>query len=390
MSEAPDRESDLANHPGRPRGRDELDPELLVLPRPGPRIGPLLALSVLVFCAYFLVRLWSDLVFAHRGDDPVQVKGVAGALAAADDSYVELDAVPDRAAIMRVYASEAREGHRLAPVLGSNDRLWILFAGSHWSETPAYDERVRGRIKQLDDLPFHEELAAQLARTRLPRALDIAAALAALPTGGVTELRDQSGDPVAIAPDTAVTVVQRGIGEARVTGFASDRQPDEKAWRAALEQAGLIEPGRPLDGQTDASWSWRVAAPDGVEPVAARLVAAKLFAARAETVDRTMKTVWRDLRVERGALVVAAGGQVERVTPEGIRALLVEAVHRAPDDARVLVTTDRPDDYHHVILLYVVLSVLTLVFAWALWRGLRAAPERAAAITVDEKGDDKP
>jgi hypothetical protein len=103
-----------------------------------------------------------------------------------------------------------------------------------------------------------------------------------------------------------------------------------------------------------------------------------------------MKTVWRDLRVERGALVVAAGGQVERVTPEGIRALLVEAVHRAPDDARVLVTTDRPDDYHHVILLYVVLSVLTLVFAWALWRGLRAAPERAAAITVDEKGDDKP
>ena len=66
--EAPDRE--LADHPGRPRGRDELDPELLVLPRPRASIGPLLALSVLVFCVYFLVRLRSDLVFAHAGDTP--------------------------------------------------------------------------------------------------------------------------------------------------------------------------------------------------------------------------------------------------------------------------------------------------------------------------------
>ena len=382
MSEAPDRESDLANHPGRPRERDELDPELLVLPRPRPRIGPLLALSVLVFCAYFLVRLRSDLVFAHRGDDPVQVKGVAGALAAADDSYIELDAVPDRAAVLRVYASEAREGHRLAPVLGSGDRLWILFAGSHWSETPSYDERVRGRIKTLADMPFHDPLIEELARTRLPRALDVAGAIAAV--GGAGELRDQSGDPVTVAPDTPVTVVQRGIGEARVTGYASERQPDEKAWRAALEQAGLIEPGRALESQNEASWSWRVPAPDGIEPVAARLVAARLFAARAETVDRTMKTAWRELRAEGGDLIV---GQ-ERVPPGGIRALLVDVVHRAPDGARVLVTTDRPGDYHHVIMICVALGVFGLLFAWALWRGLRAAPEGAAVI--DEKGNDKP
>ena len=46
--------SDLDEDPGRPRGRDEIDPELVVLPRPRPRIGWLLALSVLVFCAFFL------------------------------------------------------------------------------------------------------------------------------------------------------------------------------------------------------------------------------------------------------------------------------------------------------------------------------------------------
>src|SRR5919198_463265 len=86
--EAPGRE--LAEEPGRPRGRDEVDAELLVLPRPRPRVGPLLALSVVVFCVYFLVRLRSDLVFAHSGPDPAEVTGIAGAMAGELDSYVEL------------------------------------------------------------------------------------------------------------------------------------------------------------------------------------------------------------------------------------------------------------------------------------------------------------
>ncbi len=384
MSEAPDREPDLADHPGRRRGRDEIDPELLVLPRPRPRIGPLLALSVLVFCAYFLIRLRSDLVFAHSGADPVQVKGADGVLAADIDSYVELAAVPDRAATLRVFASDARDGHRLAPVVGSADRVWLLFGGSHWVESPAYDETVRGRVKRLSDLPFRDQLTEHLSRIQLPRALDERAALAALAGGKGqaperVQVRDVAGDPVAVVSSTPVTVLERTAGQARVTGFATDRHPDEKAWRAALEAAGIVAPGAPLESHTDASWSFLVAAPQGPEPVAAKLVGARLFGARAEPVDRTHRAVWSGLRVDGGELVLS-GEEPARLSPASITSILVEAQRRVPDDARVVVTTDRPDDYWHVTALYVVLCALALVFAWALWRGLAPAREKGESL----------
>ena len=371
MSEAPDREEDLADHPGRRRARDEVDPELLVLPRPRPRVGPLLALSALVFCAYFLIRLHSDFSFSHSGGDPARVGSVAGAIAADPESFIELAAVPDRAATLRVYASDARDGHRLAPVLGSADRLWILFGGSHWVEPPTYDERVRGRVKRMGDLPFHDQLVAHLAETRLPRALDPRAALSALGDARAP-LRDVAGDPVAREPDAPVTVHERTVGEALVTGFATDRYPDEKAWRAALERAGVLAPGAPLAGKSEASWSFRVVAPGGVDAVAASLGHARLFAARAEPVERTHRALWRELAVEGGDLVVAGGA---RVQPASIASIVVEAHRRAPDDARVLVTDERPDDYWHVNAIFAILGLLSLAFAWALWRGLRGARE---------------
>jgi hypothetical protein len=376
MSDAPSRE--LAEHPGRPRGRDEVDPELLILRRPRAVIGPLLSLSVLVFCAYFLVRLRSDLVFAHAGSEPARLASPADLLRADLDSYVELEAVPDRASILRVYASEARDGHRLAPVLGSRERVWVLFGGNQWVEPATYDERVRGRVKELGDLPFYDALVAELGRTRLPRALDPAAAVEALRAGGgPVEVRDVAGDPVAVAPETPVTLVERAVGEARVVGFATDTQRDENAWRAALERAGVIAAGVPLERKTDATWSFRVPAPGGIEPIAARLVAARLFAARAEPVDRTYRASWRDLRAEGNDLVVPQAGGPALVQAASVRALVAEAGRRAPPDARVLVATDRPEDYWHVTALYAVLGALALLFAWALWRGLR--PERAAA-----------
>ena len=99
------------------------------------------------------------------------------------ESIAARSAVPDRAATLRVFASDARGGHRRAPGLGSAARVWLLFGGSHWVESPAYDETVRGRVKRLSDLPFHDQLTEHLARIQLPRALDERAALAALAGG---------------------------------------------------------------------------------------------------------------------------------------------------------------------------------------------------------------
>src|SRR5262245_4607853 len=89
-------DEDLGSHPGRPRRRDELDPELLKLPRKGIRIGWLLALSVVVFCTFLMIELRRDLAYSREGDDPTALESVEQVRDADLNTYVEIDAVPDR------------------------------------------------------------------------------------------------------------------------------------------------------------------------------------------------------------------------------------------------------------------------------------------------------
>ena len=361
---------ELSAHPGRPRGRDEIDPELLVIPRSRARVGWLLALSVLVFCGYFLVRLRGDLMFALAGGDPEQVSDPAAVAGADVNSYVELRAVPDRATLLRVFASDAADGHRLSPVLGTGDRVWLMFAGGHWSEQPTYDEVVRGRVARLGDLPFYDDLLEHLAsrppalRGVSPDHLDEAMA------SGV--VRDVGGDEVRLAPDTQVTIAQRVAGEARVTGFRTDTLSDEPTWRDALVKAGVLVPDAKLVSETPDAWTWEASAPDGVDALAARLVEQKLFAARAEAVDRQHETTWKDMKAILGKV------------PRGeITSVLVAVPRSAPADARVVITTERPGDFWYVLPLAIFFGLFALLFAWALWRALRAvkspATEAAAA-----------
>lgn len=379
--EEPSVEGDLALHPGRPRPRDEVDPELLVLPRPRARIGWLLALSVIVFSAYFMFRLRADLVFSRAGDEPTRLRSVAEAAAADPEDHVAVEAVPDRAFLLRVYASDAKDGHRLAPVLGSGDRLWIMFDGSHWDAAPAYDEVYRGRVKRLADLPFYGDLADHLASMqRLPRGVSLAAFRAAV-EARADALEDIGGDRIALAPDTPVVVAERVAGRAAVTVFRTDALRDESAWRAALEAAGLLAPGGELVDTRKDAWTFQVAAPEGVDAVEARLVAATLFAARAEPYDRTHRTTWGELAA--GPAGLSVGGT--SVPWQSVTAAAVEAPRTAPADARVIVTTEQPGDYWYLIPVYLVFAGIALVFAWALVRALRR-DDAAAPPAADKEG----
>ena len=364
----PSVEGDLAAHPGRPRPRDEVDPELVVLPRPRARIGWLLALSVVVFCAYFMFRLRADLVFSRADDEPTLLRSTAGAAAADPESHVAVEAVPDRAFLLRVFASDAKDGHRLAPVLGTGDRLWIMFEGHHWDAAAAYDEVYRGRVKRLGDLPFYDDLADHLASMqRLPRGVKLDALRAALGSRAA-ELEDIGGDRIQLAADTPIVIGERVAGRAAVTVFRTDVQRDESAWRAALEGIGLLAPGAELASTRNDAWTFEVAAPEGVDAVEARLVAARLFAARAEPYDRSHRTTWGKLSAGAAGLSVA-GTEV----PWGsITAAAVETPRRAPADARVIVTTEAPGDYWYLVPVYAVFAAIALLFAWALVRALRS------------------
>jgi hypothetical protein len=369
----PSVEGDLAAHPGRPRPRDEVDPELMVLPRTRARIGWLLAVAVIAFCAYFMIRLRADLVFSRAGDEPTRLRSVAEAAAAEPEDFVAVEAVPDRAFLLRVYASDAKDGHRLAPVLGSGDRLWIMFEGSQWDAPAAYDEVYRGRVKRLGDLPFYDDLVEHLATMqRLPRGVKLAALRASLEQRA-TAVEDIGGDRIPLAADTTITIAERVAGQAAVTVFRTDAQRDESAWRHALEAIGMLAPGAPLVDTRQDAWTFQVAAPDGVDAVEAKLVAAKLFAARAEPYDRTHRTSWNKLSAAPGGLSVG-GAQVPW---DSITATAVETPRKALADARVIVTTEAPGDFWYLIPVYLVFAAIALLFAWALVRALRrddAAP----------------
>jgi hypothetical protein len=376
----PSVEGDLTLHPGRPRNRDEIDPELLVLPRPRARIGWLLAVSVIVFCGYFMFRLRGDLVFSRAGDDPTRLRSIAEAAAADPEDHVSVEAVPDRAFLLRVFASEAKDGHRLAPVLGSGDRLWIMFDGSHWDAPAAYDEVYQGRVKRLGDLPFYGDLVEHLATMqRLPRGVKLAALRAAL-EGSAMWLQDIGGDRIPLASDTAVAVGERVAGQAAVTVFRTDAQRDESAWRHALEATGLLAPGAPLVDTRQDAWTFQVAAPEGVDAVEARLVAARLFAARAEPYDRTLRSTWGKLSASAAGLTV--GGTL--VPWSSITVAAIETPRSAPADARVIITTEAPGDYWYLIPVYLVFAIIALLFGWALVRALRQEPSARTATPAGE------
>jgi len=376
----PSAEGELASHPGRPRPRDEVDPELLVLPRTRARIGWLLALSVIAFCAYFMIRLRGDLVFSRAGDEPSRLRSIAEALAADPEDYVAIDAVPDRAFLLRVFASDAKDGHRLAPVLGSGNRLWIMFEGSQWDAPAAYDEIYRGRVKRLGDLPFYGDLVDHLATMqRIPRGVKIAALRAALEQRA-SSLEDIGGDRIALAADTPIAIAERVAGQSAVTVFRTDTQRDESAWRHALEAIGLLAPGAPLVDTREDAWTFQVAAPDGVDAVEAKLVAARLFAARAEPYDRTHRATWGKLSAAPGGLSVAG----TQVPWQSVTATAVETPRTAPADARVIITTEAPGDYWYLIPVYLVFAAIALLFAWALVRALRR--EGDASPVADKKG----
>lgn len=378
-------EADLAEHPGRSRDRDEVDPELLSLPRPRPRVGPLLAVAVLAFCGYFLVRLRHDLTFSRQGDTPVQVVSPAQARAAESDSFVEVHAVPDAVSLLQVFASEATDGHRLAPILGSHSQLWLMLPGSHWNGPPRDDEIYRGRLVRLGDLPFYDELSDKLAQMApQPRALGMAVVRAALVKhagAAPGELGDVGGDPVDVAQGTQVTIHYTVPGQALVTGYATDDEHDAATWRAALEKAGILPPGAPLVGRAREAWTFQAPAPDGAAALSERLVSAKLLAAHAAPLEKTATARWDALSLAEGGGALAVAGGPEQPLPwSAITAIAVPARTRAPADARVIITGEAPGDYWYVLPLYLVLGGVALLFLWALVRAL--VPDRKAKVAT--------
>ena len=377
------REDRLEDLPGRPIGRDEIDPELIALPRTKTRIGVVLSLCVVVFCGYIMTHLYGDLRFSRKGDEPQALTSMAEAVDPANaERFVQVRAVPDRSFVARIAPSKADPGSRVAPVQGSDDRLWLMMNGSVWTAGIRYDEVYHGRLRRAADLPFTAALRRHIeARAPAPRFVQPREARAALANGGAATLTAPGGDTIPVTGDTAVHIYQEVFERVRIHAFTTEALKTAEAWSAALAEAGVLPPGtRPTEvipiQKASKSWVFMATVPGGVEATRATLRDKKLHSALIEPVEKDYHTTWGALAQEGDDLTFGD----TRVPWRDVQWVAVDVPRRLPANALILLTQEKPETYWYVLPLFILLGLFGLLFLWALVRTVRAnlAPDEVS------------
>lgn len=350
---------------GAPVPADAIDPELVKLERPRSKIGIVTSLGVVILCVVFLLRLGPDRSFAGQGEPAtVTAADVADGKVGVDE-LVTLEGVPTVSHAIRATKARGDLGQRFVPVRGTGDRVWLALPGDGWDAPIVSQHRYTGRVRKLSDSGFGtavREHASTHPRPVFARVAELRAAFATntLKTVGGEQLQVRDDDRVAfdLVEPSKTTLVASLTGRVR----------DTKTWLTSLASAGIPATAVPTK-EVDAFLQqarFEVALPPS--EVTKKLAAAQLWAARVEPVTVHHATTWRELKTSPHGQLVAAGATI----PEGQVDLVgVYAQRDLPEDAYVILTTERPEDYWYVMPITIVLIGLGLLFAWALVRAVR-------------------
>jgi hypothetical protein len=348
--------------PGAPIARGEIDPDLVKLARTRPRVGVITAAGLVFLCIVYLLRIGPDRRFAGSGSTPApaEVADILAGKVGLDKLYA-VPAEPLVSHAIRATKNPGDTGHRLAPVRGTGDRLWIAVSGDGWE--PPTLSRYTGRLRKLEDLAFAEAAHAYADAHPRPAFAAAAAVRAGFQTGKIATV---SGDSVAVADGDAIALDVVDPGAATVAAAFNDRLPDTAAWRTALERAGIAPTATAAPDTALGQVRFTVAAP--VAATTTRLQNAALFAARVEPITRHYQTTWATLRRSPPAGLDVGGATLPDDQIDLIGLLVARGI---PHGAYALVTGESPDDYWYIMPITVALAVILLVFAWALVRAVR-------------------
>jgi hypothetical protein len=368
-----------ATEPGAEPGVD-VDPELLSLRGPRPRVGVLLSLSIVVLCAYLMIRILPDLRFALADADPELLASPADALVVDRERFVAIEGLAlDRAAALRISHSADPEivtGHRVAPALGTGGALWVAIQGVPRLAPLRHDETHVGRLRALADVPFAEALIAHARERGAPRYASAEALREALATGAA-EVRAPGGDAIPLTADTRVSVAEIVADEVEITAVATDEHPSAERWAHALVDAGALPGLRPPVAEGEDLWVFP--AEGRADEIRAALTEARLLAAEAEQVRRLHEAALGELEA-RDAALVAAGVSIPWNDIEGV---WLEVAVPVAEGARLLLAGEHPRDYRHAVWVFALLGAFALLFLLAFADGLRrelnARPPRPAA-----------
>ena len=361
MAETP-KPSDIANDPGAPIARGQIDADLVKLARTRPKVGVITAAGLVFLGILYLIRIGPDRRFAGRDATP-EPANVADIVAGKvdPDKLVVVAAEPLVAHAIRTTTAKASVGLRVVPVRGSGDRLWLAISGDGW-EAPAPSGYV-GRLRKLDDLPLAPSARAYADEHPRPVFATAAAVRAGLTARTITTV---AGDQVTPADGDAIALDVVDPNAATIVASFVEDLSDTAKWATALGKAGIapITTGTPDDALGLVRFA--VAAP--VTTTTAKLEGAHLYATRVEPVTRHYQTTWGALRKSPPTGLDVGGS----VLPDAqIELVALYVAHGIPGDAYALVTGEHPDDYWYVTWITVALAAIVLVFAWALVRAIR-------------------
>lgn len=354
--------------PGAPIPKDEIDPELVSL-RPRTQVGLLTSFAIVVFCVHLAVKLLPDFRFSREGKPAAVGVGeiLDGKVASDRNIMVFLDL--ERAAAVRIRQSAGIPGLRVAPVVGSRDKLWVALDGDGWAY-PRKDRMYVGRLRKLSALPFESPLRAYARAHPSPRfvSADELRSVSAEPYKFLTAV---NGDTFEAAPSDVVEIVVPDPDAVTVIGSYGARQPDAEAWQHQLEgalAAGVTGSYEVKLRKADDHQAWFDVHFKGAHDAAAKLLEhAKLWGGRVDAITVQYRAPYE---------TVKTGADGVRIMDATLpwSAVDVVAFHSArdvPGDPWVLIAGELPSQYWYLSTVYVLLGIFALLFGWALVRTAR-------------------
>jgi hypothetical protein len=346
---------------GAPIAKDAIDPELVKLSRPRPKIGVITAAGLVFLCGYFLIKLQPDRRFAGSGEAPARVTVAditSGKVAA--DAYVKVDAAElVMSNAIRASTNPAGLGLRIAPVRGTGDKLWIAMSGDGW-EQPALGA-FTGRVRELGKLAFAPALNEFAKDHPRPVFAAAPAVRAAFTTGKLAAI---TGDDIPLADSSKVAFDTTDPNSSVIVATFNTRLKDKAAWETALAAAKIAVTGS-HDPMQD---TIRFDATGDPTHLTAQLLEAKLWAARVEPTLHHYDTTWGALKGSSPA-GFAIGATV--VPDAQLDLIGIYVAREIPAGAYALITDERPEEYWYVLPITIALAAIGLVFAWALVRAVK-------------------
>ena len=345
---------------GAPIPRDAIDPELVKLTRPRPKIGVITAAGLVFLSVFFLLRLNPDRRFSGKGEAPthVTVADILGGKVAAD-SFVAVEAEPLVSHAIRATPSKGARGLRVVPARGTGERLWLVLSGDGW-QAPTVGAYT-GRLRPLADLPFADAIRDYAKTNPRPVFASPSAVRAGFGSGKVAAVGGETvdlkdGDRVAFELVEPSTVA--------VVGTLNDKLPNAAAWTTALAGAGITPLGAPSATQEQA----RFEVAGTPEEISAKLQQAKLFAANVERVTRHYETTWGELKKSSPAGLAVKDASVPDSEVDLVGLYVARGI---PGDALALLVGEQPETYWYVLPVTIALALIALIFAWALVRAVK-------------------